>query len=169
MSTWQARTNLGAGLATGDTLLVRDISDTTDHADGTVKEVTAEELFGQGLDKVLAAFELRDIAETTQIATSVNGAISYDYRDGGILDLELSGAVTSFAITNVPVTTKAAAVTVIVRNTNGLSFAWPSGTKWPGGTPPTLSSGATDIDEFVLITRNGGSEWLGHVAGQDFS
>lgn len=120
-------------------------------------------------DHVVSAPELKDVAETAQIETGVSGAKSWDYRNGAILDLTLSGNVTSAAITNPPATSKGAAVTFILRNTSGRSFAWPPGTKWPGGSPPTLSSGATDIDEFVLITRNAGTEWLGHVGGQDFS
>lgn len=46
---------------------------------------------------------------------------------------------------------------------------WPGGTRWPGGTPPTLSTaaGATDIIE--LTSYNGGTNWYGRLLGANFS
>ena len=51
--------------------------------------------------------------------------------------------------------------------TGGRSFAWGS-VKWAGGTAPTVSDGANDIDVYILSTLDG-SNWYGFNAGQDFS
>jgi hypothetical protein len=43
--------------------------------------------------------------------------------------------------------------------------------KWAGGTAPTLSTGAADIDILTFMTIDGGATptWYGFVAGQDMS
>lgn len=57
-------------------------------------------------------------------------------------------------------------VEVIVRQdaTGGRTITtWPAGVKWPGGTAPTLTSGANKADVIVLW-RLAGGEYFGFVA-----
>jgi hypothetical protein len=48
------------------------------------------------------------------------------------------------------------------------TVTWPGSVKWPGGTAPTLTSGANKVDKFVF-TAIDGSSWLGSVAGQNYT
>jgi hypothetical protein len=43
------------------------------------------------------------------------------------------------------------------------SITWPTGTRWSGGTLPTLTTNANKVDTFVFSTRTGGSEWYAHM------
>lgn len=49
----------------------------------------------------------------------------------------------------------------------GSTIAWPAQVKWPGGTAPTLSTGAGDID--WLTFRRVGASWLGVPTALTFS
>jgi len=68
-----------------------------------------------------------------------------------------SGALT-WTATNVPAS---GAFTFILELTNGGTGAqtWFSGTKWPGGTAPTLV--ASGVDVLGFITDDGGTTWRG--------
>jgi hypothetical protein len=46
---------------------------------------------------------------------------------------------------------------------NTRSITWPTGTRWSGGTLPTLTTNANKVDTFVFSTRTGGTEWYAHM------
>jgi len=50
--------------------------------------------------------------------------------------------------------------------TGGRTVTWPAGTKWAGGTAPTLSSGASKID-WLAFACSDGSNWVGFVSALD--
>jgi hypothetical protein len=52
--------------------------------------------------------------------------------------------------------------------TGGRTMAFPASVKWPGGTAPTLSTGANAIDVLSFVSYDNGTTWLGFVGGQDF-
>jgi hypothetical protein len=54
---------------------------------------------------------------------------------------------------------------IIQDATGGRTVTWPSGTKWPNGTPPTLTTTANAISIVTLMTYDGGTTWLGFLAG----
>lgn len=70
---------------------------------------------------------------------------------------------TTFSITktNIPAG-KTAMFTLMLTNGGSKTITWPSGMKWPGGTPPTLSVSGTDILTFV--TPDGGTTWYGTIS-----
>lgn len=45
---------------------------------------------------------------------------------------------------------------------------WPSGTKWPGGSAPTLSTTANATDIVKLVSYDGGTTWFGRLLGGGF-
>ncbi len=57
-------------------------------------------------------------------------------------------------------------VILMIKNTSSRTITWPATVKWAGGTAPTLSSGATDIDIIGLYFD--GTNYYA-VASQDFS
>lgn len=57
-------------------------------------------------------------------------------------------------------------VTLKQDSTGGRTVTWFAGISWAGGTPPTLSTGASKIDTFGFI-RTGSSTYLGFIIGQN--
>lgn len=79
---------------------------------------------------------------------------------------------TTIAITNPPSSGTSYALTLkVIQDSSGSGYTlgWPASVDWPTGTAPTLSSGANDVDIFVLFTHDGGTTFYGFVAGQDMS
>jgi hypothetical protein len=49
------------------------------------------------------------------------------------------------------------------------AVTWPASVKWAGGTTPTLSTGANDVDIFSFITVDAGTKIYGFTGGLDMS
>jgi hypothetical protein len=56
-------------------------------------------------------------------------------------------------------------VTLVITN-GGSNVTWPSGTKWPGGSEPALSSSGTDR---VVVQKMGASEYHAVLAGKAYA
>lgn len=84
-------------------------------------------------------------------------ASAIDCSAGNYFIKTASGALT-WTATNVPTSS---AFTFILELTNGGTGTqtWFSGTKWPGGTAPTLA--ASGVDVLGFITDDGGTTWRG--------
>ena len=48
---------------------------------------------------------------------------------------------------------------------SGFTVTWPAAVDWPRSVTPPLSSGASDVDQFVFYTTDSGSTWYGFLAG----
>jgi lysophospholipase L1-like esterase len=60
-------------------------------------------------------------------------------------------------------------LTLIQDATGSRLVTWPSGTRWPGGTAPTLSTSANAADMVELISYDGGTIWYGRLLGAGFA
>lgn len=122
-------------------------------------------------DNVITGAELKDFSETTQTVAAAT-TTTVDYTAGGIVNLTQDTAITTFNITNPSPTGKTCKL-VIIRTKDNTGTArlitWPSGTIWPNGTIPTLSSTANAVDIFTLITKDAGTTWYGFIGGQAFA
>jgi hypothetical protein len=63
----------------------------------------------------------------------------------------------TFTASQVPSSGSVASTTLILTVTNGASITWPTGTKWPGGTVPTLDNGTHIVS---MMTYDGGTTFL---------
>lgn len=109
--------------------------------------------------------EIRDYSETCVVANS-GTSYTINLESGNVFEITLTGSCT-LAFSNPPASGKAGSCTLILRQdaTGGRSVTWPSSVKWPGGVPPTLSTGANQVDILVFLTTNGGATWYGFLAG----
>lgn len=100
---------------------------------------------------------------TTKTASgSGSGTRSYDATTTNYVEAT-AGGVTTWAITSVP----AGVYVFVLELTNGGAYAqtWMSGTKWPSGTAPTLTTSGTDV--LVFITDDAGTTWRGMMSQRD--
>ena len=91
---------------------------------------------------------------------------------GNAMDMEVANVFTktsvgAFALTisNPPATGRCGIVTLILTNGGAGVVTWPTNTKWPGGTPPTLV--ASGVDVIVFMTIDAGTTWRAQLAQGD--
>jgi hypothetical protein len=84
----------------------------------------------------------------------MTGSVTLDLDNGEAFYGTMTGAVTTFAISN---WTASQTQTVTLEITNGGSAAWtwPAAIKWDGDTDPTFQSSGVDI--VILVSRDGGT------------
>ena len=54
-----------------------------------------------------------------------------------------------------------------MQDSSARTITWPGTVDWAGASAPTLSTGSGDVDIFVFLTVDGGSNYYGIVLGQD--
>ena len=64
---------------------------------------------------------------------------------------------TTIAFSNVPASTFAVELTLVIVNGSAFALTWPASVSWNGGVTPTLKAGGRDVVK--LITRDGGIIW----------
>ena len=103
--------------------------------------------------------------------TSSSGAATLDLSTANYFSHTLSEA-TTYTFSNPPSSGTAFTFTLeLKQNSGGNSYAttWPASVDWAGGTEPTNSSGANDVDIYVFTTRDGGTTYFGFQSGADLS
>lgn len=135
------------------------------------KEVLDALAQADGGGQVLQDHELRDYAETATSPSQSGGTLTLDLENGNVFDVTLVGDVTTCTISNPPASGLAGSLTLILRQdgTGGHDFSFPSGTLCPGGTAPTLSTGAGEVDVLILFTVDGGTSWFVMLSGAAFA
>jgi hypothetical protein len=112
-------------------------------------------------------FKATSYNETYTTFTSSTNACSIDCEAGNDFQHTLTEN-TTLTINNPPAS--GTSYTMFVRiiqdaGASGYTFTWDTEVDWPGGTAPTLSTGASDVDIFVLNTKDGGTTWSGQTFG----
>ena len=87
---------------------------------------------------------------------------------GGAFSLTLSGN-TTVSFTGAPSTGATGFSLSITQDAGGSGFTvtWPASVKWPGGAAPELTATANKTDAFIFTTSDGGTSFVGLVAGKD--
>lgn len=100
---------------------------------------------------------------------STAGGVQLDLSAANVHTLTWNGAGPSLTLTlNLP-TSVGGAQGFVLLLTNGGGFTtitWPTGTVWPGGIAPTLTT--TGVDMIVFLTPNAGSTWYATLVGTDY-
>lgn len=74
-------------------------------------------------------------------------------------------APTTFSVSNVPPSGTVASFILDLTNGGSNTVTWWTGTQWPNGLTPTLTSSGRDVLGF--FTHDGGTTWSGFVLGKD--
>ena len=93
-----------------------------------------------------------------------SGSRTIDLSLGNYISATATGS-TTWSFTNTLASANAVGFTLELTNAGGYAMTWPAGTKWPGGTQPTLTTSGTDV--LVFITDDGGTTWRGAAAMLD--
>lgn len=111
---------------------------------------------------------MRDVSEATNILGNRSGALTVNYDIGHVATVTLTGNITSLTINGVSTSAGSNWLTFVINHGTGpFTWAHPSGTKWAGGSPPTLSSGASEVSVVTYVWV--GTDIYGFLGGIDFS
>ncbi|RCX32087.1 DUF2793 domain-containing protein [Thioalbus denitrificans] len=105
---------------------------------------------------------LRRWIEGQGTATLTTGTLTLDCTNGPNFAVTLNQNVTTVSITNLPSGTGWIPLTIELTQdaTGGRTVSgWPSGTKWPGGSAPTISAAAAAVDVIAGYTRDAATTW----------
>lgn len=97
----------------------------------------------------------------TALAIS-SGIVAVDCSLGDYFTLALNANVTGWTLTNVP--PGCSLMIEITQDSTPRTVAWPTGTKWAGGTAGAVSTASGAKDMLALTTFNTGSTWRATLA-----
>ena len=109
--------------------------------------------------------------ETFAAVTSSSNATTIDCEAGNVFSHTLSEN-TTFTFSNPPTSGTAYGFSLKIvqdASASGYTVTWPSAVVWKQGFAPTQSSGASEVDQYVFYTHDGGTTWYGFVAGRNMS
>lgn len=108
-----------------------------------------------------------DLYETVTTASISASAVTYDLSMGTHFQTTLNSNAT-VTISNAVATGTAHSFVITFTNDGTVrTITWPASVKWSAATAPTMTgtNGAKDVLTFT--TYDGGTTWMGFVAGQD--
>ena len=118
-------------------------------------------------DNLLTRPYIKDYAEVATSPTISGGTLALNLENGNVFTVSLNAAITTLTISNPPASGRAGSFTLILTaDGTARAVTWPAVVKWPGGTAPTLTSTNGKRDVLTFLTTDGGTAWLGSVAGQ---
>jgi hypothetical protein len=105
------------------------------------------------------------------VALTSGTSVTLDISQGSVFTITLAHNISTFTWSN-PATSgdvSAFVLKVTQDGTGSRTIAFPAAVDFAGGTAPTLSTGANDVDVFVFFTVDAGTTYYGFTAGQDLS
>lgn len=120
---------------------------------------------GIGTSSPAAKFDLAGDYKEGVVTANTSTAYTISTATGTIQILTLTGNCTF----TYPTATAGESFTLLLRQdaTGGRTATWPAAVKWPGNTPPTITSTASRQDKFVFTAD--GTNWYGSNAGQNYT
>jgi hypothetical protein len=128
-------------------------------------------------DNTLSRIELLDYCERFVDLgdfTNKGAQIPIDLSTGQVFRTKITTPCIGLSVTNTPDNGNANAVgfsLLFVGDGTARSMTWNIGSTaaaWAGGIAPTYTSTLNKIDVYSFLSRDGGSNWLGFVGGQNF-
>lgn len=143
----------GGDPGTWDTILNALVDDDIEGTVSTVK-TTADAAMPKAGGTFTGETVMHSTPSTVVDKSNMSGTVTLDLDNGEAFYGTMTGAVTTFAISN---WTNAKLQTVVFEITNGgtAAWTWPAAVKWDGGTAPTFQS--SGVDEVVFTSRDGGT------------
>ena len=117
----------------------------------------------------IVTFNKAIIEEAVSLTSGTS--VTLDISQGSVFTITLAHNISTFTWSNPATSPDVSSFVLLVTQdgTGNRTIAFPSEVAFAGGTAPTLSTGAGDIDVFVFFTVNGTSKYYGFTAGLDMS
>lgn len=118
-------------------------------------------------DSELIRPKIKDYSEALATNAAAGATPDIDLEDGNVHDVTLTANAT-FTFSN-PLAASGVSFTLLLRQdgTGGWTTTFPASVDWAGGTAPTLTTTSGALDVLTFITVDGGTTWLGFLAGAD--
>ena len=118
-------------------------------------------------DQIISRAVFKDYGETAVTNATSGATETLDLESGNVFDLTLSANCT-ITLSNPPASGTSGSFTLILRQDGAGSrtVTWPASVDWASATAPTLTTDASAVDVLPFMTVDGGTIWLGFVAGQ---
>jgi len=118
-------------------------------------------------DQIISRAVFKDYGETAVTNATSGATETLDLESGNVFDLTLSANCT-ITLSNPPASGTSGSFTLILRQDGAGSrtVTWPASVDWASATAPTLTTDASAVDVLTFMTVDGGTVWLGFVAGQ---
>ena len=133
----------------------------------TVARTTGDVTFTGQLnvaDELINRPVLQDYAIEGKAVGNTGSTETFDLNEANFFSATLDQAST-FTFSDPPASGDFGCFVLELTNGGAFAITWPASVDWPGGTAPTLT--ASGKDQLVFTTRDGGTTWLGFVAGLD--
>jgi hypothetical protein len=115
-------------------------------------------------DQVVERPVLEDYAIQGVAIGNTGATRTIDLEDGNFFSATLDQACT-FTFSNPAASGDFCGFSLALTNGGAFVITYPASVDWPAGTAPTLT--ASGLDLLVFVTYDGGTTWLGFVAGLD--
>jgi hypothetical protein len=167
-TTWEVYAQIGGNGGTAVTLAgVQTLTNKTiTFADNTLTGVAGTTATQTLTNKTIEAGVFTNGYTEETVVSNTGTAFTINLANGTVQYLTLTGNCTYTFPT--PVAGKSFTLIQKQDGTGGRTVTWPASVDWPGATAPTLTSTASKADKFVF-TAIDGSNWLGSVAGQNYT
>ena len=118
-------------------------------------------------DQIISRAVFKDYGETAVTNATSGATETLDLESGNVFDLTLTADCT-ITLSNPPASGTSGSFTLILRQdgTGSRTVTWPASVDWASATAPTLTTDASAVDVLTFMTVDGGTIWLGFVAGQ---
>ena len=118
-------------------------------------------------DQIISRAVFKDYGETAVTNATSGATETLDLESGNVFDLTLDNNCT-ITLSNPPASGTSGSFTLILRQdgTGSRTVTWPASVDWASATAPTLTTDASAVDVLTFMTVDGGTIWLGFVAGQ---
>ena len=121
--------------------------------------------------QIFGSRQLGLLTEKETVALTSGTGVTLDISQGSVFTITLAHNISTFTWSNPASGTDVSAFVLKVTQdgTGNRTIAFPASVDFAGGTAPTLSTGAGDVDVFVFFTVNAGTTYYGFTAGLDMS
>lgn len=121
-------------------------------------------------DYTQSRMNIKDYSEESTNPIISTSVLTLNLENGNHFYVTLNSGITTLTISNPPISGKIGSFTLeLIMDGTARTISWPSSVRWPGGTPPTLTSTLNRVDILTFYTRNAGTIWYGFIAGQNYN
>jgi hypothetical protein len=136
----------------------------------SIQAKTAVDIDGGAIDGTPIGASAQAVGQFIQarekhVAAGAGASLSVDCAACGSFDVGAGTGATTLSFTNPPPSGMAATMIGRIVNGGARTWTWPTGTKWPSGTAPTLTSSGTDL--LSWITTDSGTTWHATLWSKD--